>query len=878
MAIDQNNWTDKTTETIQQALDIAREFSHLQLHPLHIVDSLFQQKDQLLKNILSKSGVDPVIVERKAKSNLLKLPSQQPPPEQAELSQKTLKLFNKADEIRKTQRDSHLAVDHIILALLEDADVSKIFTECGVNKKAVTSAVTSIRVLDLASQGKLDPVIGRDEEIRRVIQILCRRTKNNPVLIGEPGVGKTAIAEGLAQRIMRKDVPHSLQCKLFSLDMGALVAGAKYKGEFEERLKAVLKEVTDSAGGVILFVDEVHLVLGAGKSSDGAMDAANLLKPALARGELRLIGATTLQEYQKYMEKDAAFERRFQQVQVQEPSVESTISILRGLKEKYETHHGVKVLDSALVTAAVMANRYITNRFLPDKAIDLIDEACANTRVQLDSQPEIIDKLERQYLQLEIEALALEKEKDKQSSERLGKVKVEMAKIKEDLKPLKLAYEKEKGRLDEVRELTQRLDALKNKMADAERRRDLALAADLKYGAIPDLQKRIDLLEQKMKLEKEDADQDPNDKKLLSETVTSDQIIEIVSRWTKIPVQKLSKTQTERLLNLSKVLHERVIGQDEAVNSVSEAVLRNRAGFSNQNQPIGSFLFLGPTGVGKSELAKTLAAELFDDEKFIIRMDMSEYMESHSVARMIGSPPGYIGHDEGGQLTEEVRRRPYSVVLFDEVEKAHPQVLNILLQILDDGRLTDGKGRVVDFTNTVVIMTSNVGSQYLTQLSNSPPMKRSFEEVNETLTESQKHLVMEETRRTFKPELLNRITDIVIFQPLSKTQLKEIVLIQILQISERLSKSQLLSQGKTIRLTVTEKGKEVILEKSYNHLYGARPIKRWLEKNIVTGLSRMVLKGEFGEKTLVEIDAFSGKKGESELDSTGLTFKVKSQL
>eukprot|EP00743_Colponemidia_sp_Colp-15_P002079 GILK01002255.1.p1 GENE.GILK01002255.1~~GILK01002255.1.p1 ORF type:complete len:749 (-),score=175.09 GILK01002255.1:172-2418(-) len=683
-----------------------------------------------------------------------------------------------------------------------------------------------------AEKGKLDPVIGRDEEIRRVIQILSRRTKNNPVLIGEPGVGKTAIVEGLAQRIVRGDIPKNLQCRVISLDMGALVAGAKYRGEFEDRLKAVLKEVKDAEGKIIMFIDEIHLVLGAGKA-EGAMDAANLLKPMLARGELRCIGATTLDEYRQHIEKDAAFERRFQQVLVGEPSVTDTVSILRGLKEKYESHHGVSIQDAALVAAAQLADRYITTRFLPDKAIDLMDEACANARVQLDSQPEVIDQLERRRLQLEVEATALDREKDKASKQRLEKVREAIAQINEELRPLVSQYEEEKKSLDELRELNSKLEHLKWKAEDAERRYDLTTSADIRYEAIPNLQAKIRQLE----LDKK-SKSDTN--RLLKEVIGPEQIAEIVSRWTGIPVSKLSQSERERILNLPERLHERVVGQDEAVQAVAHAIIRSRAGMGSPHHPMGSFLFLGPTGVGKTELAKALAIELFDDESKMVRIDMSEYMEQHSVARLIGAPPGYVGHDEGGQLTEAVRRRPYSVVLFDEVEKAHSNVFNVLLQVLDDGRLTDSQGRTVDFSNTVIIMTSNIGAEHL------------LKGITTNAFEQAKEKVMRDVRRHFRPELLNRLDDIVIFEPLSAQNLSHIVHLQLAAVTKRL-------QERNITLDLTPAAIQYILRVSYDPVYGARPMRRFLEKSIVTELSRMSVKGDLDDNSVVHIDAVNDR-------------------
>ncbi|KAI8621667.1 P-loop containing nucleoside triphosphate hydrolase protein [Chytriomyces sp. MP71] len=866
MSINPELFTDKTNEVLAKAQSLAHEFGHATLTPIHILNAMMDDEDGFLRSVASKAGADPQNVERRLKAAMIKIPSQTPAPESVSFSQSAIKALRAADDIRKTQKDSHVAVDHVLLACLDNRDASTAFSEAGAQRKAVELAIASVRgsrrvdsksaegtyealskyatdLVSLAREGKLDPVIGRDDEIRRVIRVLARRTKNNPVLIGEPGVGKTAIIEGLAQRIVRKDVPQSLQSKLFSLDMGALIAGAKYRGEFEERLKAVLKEVEDAQGGIILFIDEIHLVLGAGKT-DGAMDAANLMKPMLARGTLRVIGATTLAEYQKYVEKDAAFERRFQQVHVPEPSVENTISILRGLREKYENYHGVQIQDNALVVAATLADRFITQRFQPDKSIDLIDEACASTRVQLDSQPEVIDVLERKHLQLEIEATALGKEKDAASQGRLAKVQEEMAKIKEQLKPLKLRFQGEKGRLDEIRDLKTKLDELKVKIAKAEMNYDLALAADLKFGAVPDLQAKISALEKQHAEDKMGrAGTVETGQQLLSESVGADQISEVVARWTGIPVERLNKSQVDRILTLSDSLHKRVVGQDIAVDAVASAILRSRAGLTSPSQPIGSFLFLGPTGVGKTELAKALAFELFDDEKKgLVRLDMSEYMEQHSVSRLIGAPPGYIGYDSGGQLTEVIRRRPYSVILLDEIEKAHPQVLNVLLQILDDGRLTDGQGRLVNFTNTVIIMTSNVGSAHL----------QAVDDVDETVQE----LVMKEVRKTFKPELLNRITDTIVFSPLRQKQLRKIVVAQLADIAKRL-------EARHINLEMTDAAADAILYASYDPHYGARPLRRYLERTVVTQLSRLLVSGELSDYSNATVETV-GERNERE--------------
>jgi len=882
--------TDATASALQGALSLARDNGHSLCEPLHLAAVLFSKDDSIGARVVAKSDtgingnkvVDINLIRRSLQRQILKKPSQTPPPLEASPSSSLTQLIQRATKAAKSNGDALVALDHILIALYDDKVVRAELEEAGLTKSKAskvledmrggrkvtsTSAEQNYEALDkygvdlikAVDDGKLDPVIGRDEEIRRVIQILCRRTKNNPCLVGEPGVGKTAIVEGLARRIVEGDVPENLRgIALRTLDMGALVAGAKYRGEFEERLRAVLDECKQAEGRIILFVDEVHLVLGAGKS-DGAMDAANLLKPMLGRGELRMVGATTLDEYRQHIEKDPAFERRFQKVLVKEPSVEATISILRGLSDRYETHHGVRISDAALISAAQLSDRYITQRFLPDKAIDLVDEACANRRVQLDSRPEQIDVLERKIMQKEIECAALAREKDKSSKERLKVAKEEIANLREELAPLNAKWQEDRGRSEELKSLREKLNMLQAKAAAAERIGDYEKAADLKYGAIPDLQSHVDQIMKMEESRKASQTDSPESDTMVSEVVTPVHIQEVISKWTGIPLNRLSRTDKERLLHLDERLRKRVIGQDKAVKDVCDCILRSRAGLSRPNQPTGSFLFLGPTGVGKTELAKALYSELYDgdDERHIVRIDMSEYTEQHSVARLIGAPPGYVGYEAGGQLTEAVRRKPYTVVLLDEIEKAHPRVLPVLLQVMDEGRLTDGKGNTVDFTNAVIIMTSNLGAHYL------------LDEASEDVGYSEEKVhskVMAAVRGHFSPEFLNRLSAIIIFNSLGEAQLEKIVQKAMTNIEKRLE-----DQG--VKVVLEKSGVNAILEASYDKAYGARPVERYLESTVVTALSKMLISGELGLGCTVTIGAEKQGKAGRKL-TPPLSFKI----
>ena len=850
-------FTQKSVDVIRKAQSIAVMMSNQVIEPVHILAGLVKQDGGLIPQLLKKMNIDTDIFGQEVDRKISALPKVTGSGRSNEvgITADCDRMLNSAEKIASDMKDEFISVEHIMLALIDckDRDVSQLMKNFAITKENFLSALMSVRgntrvtsenpedtydvltkygqeLVDLARRNKLDPVIGRDSEIRNVIRILSRKTKNNPVLIGEPGVGKTAIAEGLALRIVAGDVPDSLKDrKVFSLDMGALVAGAKYRGEFEERLKAVLNEIKNSNGQILLFIDELHTIVGAGKS-DGAMDAGNLLKPMLARGELHCIGATTLNEYRQYIEKDPALERRFQPVMVDEPTVEDTISILRGLKERYEVFHGVKINDNALISAAVLSNRYITDRFLPDKAIDLIDEACATIRTEMDSMPTELDEISRKIVQLEIEEAALKKENDNISQEHLAEIQKELAELRDKFSGMKAKWENEKSDISAVQKLREEIESVSKDIDKAEREYDLNKAAELKYGKLPQLRKELSELEQK-------AEKDIGDDRLLRDKVTEDEIAKIVCRWTGIPVSKLMEGEKEKVLGLEGLLHKRVIGQDEAVTKVSEAILRSRAGIQNPDRPIGSFLFLGPTGVGKTELAKALSEILFDDERNMIRIDMSEYMEKFSVSRLIGAPPGYVGYDEGGQLTEAVRRKPYSVVLFDEIEKAHPDVFNILLQVLDDGRITDSQGRTVDFKNTIIILTSNLGSPYILE---------GIDE-NGNITDEARGQVETLLKQHFRPEFLNRLDEIIFYKPLAKTEIIKIVDLMLADLQKRLD-------DKHLRINVSDAAKHYIVEHGYDPNFGARPLRRFIQSRVETIAAKKIIGGNLSAGDVIDID------------------------
>jgi len=865
--VDINRYTEKAQEAVLVAQKLAEEKSHTQIEVEHLLFALADQESGVVPQVLGKLGIDPVQLKHDIEIELERQPKASGPA-QVYISQNLKKVMDASEKEAGRFKDEYISTEHLLIAIVDQdtGTAGRILKQYGITKDRIYQVLTSIRggqrvtdpnpegkyqalekygrdLTEMARRGKLDPVIGRDEEIRRVIQVLSRRTKNNPVLIGDPGVGKTAIAEGLAQRMVRGDVPEGLKSKrIVALDLGALVAGAKYRGEFEERLKAVLKEIQESEGQIILFIDELHTVVGAG-AAEGSMDASNMLKPMLARGELHCIGATTLDEYRKYIEKDAALERRFQPVFIGEPSVEDTISILRGLRERYEVHHGVRIKDAALVAAAVLSNRYISDRFLPDKAIDLVDESASKLRTEIDSVPVEIDEVQRRTMQLEIEREALKKEKDSASKERLSSMEKELANLKEQSSGLTAQWQQEKDAIQGLQQLKESIEQVRHEIEIAERSANLEQAAELKYGTLVDLERQLKEKEEQLTAKK--------GQQLLKEEVDEEDIAEVVSRWTNIPVSRLMEGEIQKLLHMEERLHLRVVGQDDAIRATSNAIRRARAGLQDPNRPLGSFIFLGPTGVGKTELARALAEFLFDDERAMIRLDMSEYMEKHTVSRLIGAPPGYVGYEEGGQLTEAVRRKPYSVVLLDEIEKAHPDVFNVLLQILDDGRLTDGHGRTIDFKNTVLIMTSNLGSQLIADLG--PGQEAEI-----------RQRVMDALKMQFRPEFLNRVDEVIIFHQLSREHIKQIIDLQVASLKTRLTERH-------IDIELTEDAKELLVEQGYDPAYGARPLKRTIQRLVLDPLAVKVLGGEFGDGDIIKVDAkedgvvFSKEKEESNI-------------